>query len=101
VSADGASILAAVPVESLTRIISIPISGGAPRTLFTMNSDVWSMDAGADGSALVNAYDRPAEIFRFSERGVPPEKIMFKPREAGWRKLLSRNLKIVGHSELS
>jgi serine/threonine protein kinase len=76
VAPDGKSILAGMPAGSLTRIVSIPRSGrSSAQTLFTVASQVWSLDAGRDGSVYASVVDRPAELTRFSPAGEHGEKI--------------------------
>jgi hypothetical protein len=82
-SRDGRSIIAALPAKALMRIVRIPLDEdrrGAPEELFTVTSDVWHLDAGVDGSVLVNLIDRPGELVRFASTGGQPEKIAHFPQ---------------------
>ena len=70
-SADGASAIAAVPANALTRIVRIPLRG--PRVaedLFTVTGDVWDLDLAASGAVDVNVADRPGEVVRFAPSGA-------------------------------
>ena len=72
-SPDGGSAIAAFQVKALVRIVRIPLDGrSAPQELFTVTSDVWGIDAGSDGSFLVNVVDRPSELLSFAPRGAQP-----------------------------
>ena len=71
VARDGKSVLAALPAGSITRVIAIPTGGQtAARTLFTVTSLVWYIEAGADQSLFVNLVDRPQELVRLSPDGA-------------------------------
>ncbi len=73
---DGKSVIAALPAGSLTRIVSIPAGGRSPaRMLFTVNTQVWYLDAAPDGSIYASLTDRPAELVRRSLGGETAEKI--------------------------
>jgi predicted Ser/Thr protein kinase len=70
------TVLTATPADRLRRISSIPIRGRfRERTLFTVTSDVWSMDSGPDGSLYLNLVEHPADLVRLSLTGEPPEKV--------------------------
>ncbi len=66
-----ASILAAVQAETLVRIVSIPIDGAPPRSLFTSTNDVWWMNAAQDstGAVLLQVTDRPVHVIRLGQHG--------------------------------
>jgi hypothetical protein len=66
VARDGKSILAAVQAETLVRVVSIPLDGSAPRSLFTVTDDVWWINPAEDGSLLLQITDRPAQVVRLS-----------------------------------
>jgi predicted Ser/Thr protein kinase len=70
IARDGKSVLAAVPAGSITRVAAIPTGEQtAARTLFTVTSPVWYVEAGADQSLFVNLVDRPQELVRLSADG--------------------------------
>ena len=72
-SPDGGSVVAAFRAKALVRIVRIPLEGrGTGQELFTVTSDVWSIDASSDGSFLVNLVDRPNELLSFGPRGAQP-----------------------------
>ena len=76
VARDGKSIIAALRAGSLTRVVSIPAGGRSQaRTLFTVNTLVWHLDAAADGSVYASLTDRPAELVRRSLGGEKSERI--------------------------
>jgi predicted Ser/Thr protein kinase/Tol biopolymer transport system component len=80
VAPDGKSIFVAVNSGALTRIISLPANGSAAeRTLFTVTSTVWYLDAGADGSVYVSMLDRPSDLVQFSVDGTRFERIASFP----------------------
>jgi Tol biopolymer transport system component len=69
--ADGASAIAAVPANALTRIVRIPLDGPrVPQDLFTVTGDVWDLDVAASGAVDVNVADRPGEVVRFAPDGA-------------------------------
>jgi eukaryotic-like serine/threonine-protein kinase len=68
---DGRSIVAAFRAQALSRIVRIPLDGrGVAKELFTVNGEVWAMDAGPDGSVLVSPVERPSELVSYSWRGT-------------------------------
>jgi eukaryotic-like serine/threonine-protein kinase len=70
-SADGASAIAAVAANALTRIVRIPLDGPrVPEDLFTVTGDVWDLDVAASGVVDVNVADRPGEVVRFAPDGA-------------------------------
>jgi len=70
-SADGASAIAAVPANALTRIVRVPLDGPrVPEDLFTVTGDVWDLDVAATGAVDVNVADRPGEVVRFAPSGA-------------------------------
>jgi hypothetical protein len=70
-SADGESVVAAVPANALTRIVRIPLDGRrVPEDLFTVTGDVWDLDVAATGAVDVNVADRPGEVVRFAPGGA-------------------------------
>ena len=77
VARDGKSLFAALPAGSITRVVDIPMGDpAAARTLFTVTSPVWYIEAGADRRLFVNLVDRPQELVRLSPDGVgTPERI--------------------------
>jgi hypothetical protein len=80
-SADGASAVAAVPANALTRIVRIPLDG--PRVaedLFTVTGDVWDLDVAATGAVDVNVADRPGEVVRFAPSGAKIATLARFPR---------------------
>jgi len=71
VARDGKSVLAALPAGSVTRVVAIPTGEPtAARTLFTVTSPVWYLEAAADGGLFVNLVDRPQELVRLSPDGA-------------------------------
>jgi hypothetical protein len=69
-SPDGASVVAAVLANALTRIVRIPLdSRPVPETLFTVTGDVWDVDVAATGGVDVNMVERPGEVVRLSPTG--------------------------------
>lgn len=76
VTRDGKSILAAVAAGALTRMVIIPMEGSVnERTLYTVTSDVWNLEAGPDGSVYVNMIDRPTDVVLLSLDGSPAERV--------------------------
>jgi predicted Ser/Thr protein kinase len=79
-SVDGKALIAALRSKSLGRIVSIPLEGrGGPRDLFTVTGDVHRLEAGADGSVLVNLWDRSAEVVSLPRTGGQPQRIAAFP----------------------
>jgi eukaryotic-like serine/threonine-protein kinase len=73
---DGRSILIDLPSGDLHRIVEIPRSGASTtRTLMTLTSTVWSLDAARDGSLYVDQVDRPLQLLRFPSTGGTPEEL--------------------------
>jgi hypothetical protein len=80
-SADGASAIAAVPANALTRIVRVPLDGPrVPEDLFTITGDVWDLDVTATGAVDVNVADRPGEVVRFAPSGVAIRTLARFPR---------------------
>ena len=80
-SADGASAIAAVPANALTRIVRIPLDGPrVPEDLFTVTGDVWDLDVAAKGAVDVNVADRPGEVVRFAPSGAEITTLARFPR---------------------
>jgi predicted Ser/Thr protein kinase len=80
-SADGASAIAAVPANALTRIVRIPLDGPrVPEDLFTITGDVWDLDVAATGVVDVNVADRPGEVVRFAPSGAELARLARFPR---------------------
>jgi Tol biopolymer transport system component/predicted Ser/Thr protein kinase len=80
-SADGASAIAAVPANALTRIVRIPLDGPrVPQDLFTVTGDVWDLDVAASGAVDVNVADRPGEVVRFASDGTKIATLARFPR---------------------
>jgi len=80
-SADGASAIAAVPANALTRIVRIPLNGPpVPEDLFTVTGDVWDLDVAASGAVDVNVADRPGEVVRFAPGGAEITSLARFPR---------------------
>ena len=80
-SADGASAIAAVAVNALTRIVRIPLEGPrVPEDLFTVTGDVWDLDVAANGAVDVNVVDRPGEVVRFAPGGAEIARLARFPR---------------------
>ena len=70
-SADGASAIAAVSANALTRIVRVPLDGRrVPEDLFTVTGDVWDLDVAATGAVDVNVADRSGEVVRFAPSGA-------------------------------
>jgi Tol biopolymer transport system component len=80
-SADGASAIAAVPANALTRVVRVPLDGGrVPEDLFTVTGDVWDLDVVATGAVDVNVADRPGEVVRFAASGAEITTLARFPR---------------------
>jgi hypothetical protein len=80
-SADGASAIAAVPANALTRIVRVPLDGRyVPEDLFTVTGDVWDLDVAPAGAIDVNVADRPGEVVRLSPSGTPITSLGRFPR---------------------
>ena len=80
-SADGASAIAAVPANALTRIVRVPLDGRrVPEDLFTVTGDVWDLDVAATGAVDVNVADRPGEVVRFAPSGAEITTLARFPR---------------------
>ncbi len=80
-SADGASAIAAVAVNALTRIVRVPLEGPrVPEDLFTVTGDVWDLDVAANGAVDVNVADRPGEVVRFAPGGAEIARLARFPR---------------------
>lgn len=80
-SADGASAIAAVPANALTRIVRIPMDGPrVPEDLFTVTGDVWDLDVAVTGAVDVNVADRPGEVVRFAPGGAEIATLARFPR---------------------
>jgi eukaryotic-like serine/threonine-protein kinase len=80
-SADGASAIAAVPANALTRIVRVPLDGPrVPEDLFTVTGDVWDLDVTATGAVDVNVADRPGEVVRFAPGGAEITTLARFPR---------------------
>jgi hypothetical protein len=90
VAGDGENVLAALPAGSITRIVAIPTSGhSAARTLFTVTSSVWYLEAARDQGLFVNLVDRPLELVRLSSGGAgPSERIASFPAGGGHDQIL-------------
>jgi hypothetical protein len=77
---DGKTVLAAMRAATIRRVVAISVDGSAAeRTLFTTNSDVYSVEPGPDGSVYVNLVERPAEVLRLAANGGPGERIAAFP----------------------
>jgi hypothetical protein len=80
-SADGASAIAAVPANALTRIVRIPLDGPrVPEDLFTVTGDVWDLDVAATGAVDVNVADRPGKVVRVAPGGAEIATLARLPR---------------------
>ena len=80
-SADGASAIAAVAANALTRIVRVPLDGPrVPEDLFTVTGDVWDLDVAATGAVDVNVADRPGEVVRFAPSGAEITTLARFPR---------------------
>jgi predicted Ser/Thr protein kinase len=80
-SADGASAIAAVPANALTRIVRIPLNGPrVPEDLFPVTGDVWDLDVAATGAVDVNVADRSGEVVRFAPSGAEVTRLARFPR---------------------
>ena len=89
VARDGKSVLAALPTGSITRVVAIPGEQSAARTLFTVTSRVWYLEAGTDQSLFVNLVDRPQELMRLSaDGGGTQERIGAFPLSSGPEQVL-------------
>jgi Tol biopolymer transport system component len=76
IARSGKSILAATPAGALTRVVEIPMSGfGGEKVLYTVTSDVWTLEAAPDGAIYTNVVDRPVDAVRLALDGAPEEKI--------------------------
>ncbi|SPE39091.1 Serine/threonine protein kinase [Candidatus Sulfopaludibacter sp. SbA3] len=80
VARDGKSLVVALPAGSITRVLAIPASGQLPgRTLFTVTSPVWYIEAGQDQSLFVNPVDRSMELDSLSPGSGVSERIASFP----------------------
>jgi hypothetical protein len=80
-SANGASAIAAVAANALTRIVRIPLDGRrVPEDLFTVTGDVWDLDVATTGAVDVNVADRPGEVVRFAPSGAEIARLARFPR---------------------
>jgi len=59
----------------VTRLMSIPVDGGAAHPLFSLTMPMYSLDTGADGSLYFEQDDRPLEIVRFPPQGGQVERL--------------------------
>ena len=85
ISPDGASVIVAVRAKALFRIARIPLDGlGALQELFTVTSDVAALNAGADGSLVLNLQDRPMDVMSLAASGGQPQKLVGIPPSPGW-----------------
>jgi predicted Ser/Thr protein kinase len=74
VTPDGQSVLIDLPSGNLHRIVAIPRSGrGSIRTLITLTSAPWALDAAPDGALYVDQVDRPLDVLRLPRSGGTPE----------------------------
>jgi eukaryotic-like serine/threonine-protein kinase len=74
VAPDGQSVLIDLPSGNLHRIVEIPRSGASTaRTVMTLTSAVWALDAAHDGSLYIDQVDRPLQLLRFPSTGGTPE----------------------------
>jgi hypothetical protein len=61
-------------------VVAYPASGaGTERTLFTVTSTVWYLDASPDGSVYTSMMDRPSDLMRFSLDGTRSERFASFP----------------------
>ncbi len=80
ISPDGASVIVAARAKALLRIVRIPLDGHGPiQELFTVTSDVAALDAGADGSLVLNLQDRPMDVMSLAASGGQPQKLVGVP----------------------
>ncbi len=80
VTRDGKSLLLALPAGSITRMVALPVSGqGDAKTLFTVISPVWYVEAGRDGSLFVNPVERSKELMRLAPGSGASERIVTFP----------------------
>jgi eukaryotic-like serine/threonine-protein kinase len=80
VASDGRAVLAVVNSGALARVVSYPADGaGTERTLFTVTSTVWYLDASPDGSVYISMMDRPSDLVRFSLDGARSERFASFP----------------------
>jgi hypothetical protein len=80
-SADGASAIAAVAANALTRIVRIPLDGPrVPEDLFTVTGDVWDLDVAATGAVDVNVAARHGEVVRVAPGGAEIARLARFPR---------------------
>ena len=78
--ADGASVLFSVAAGDATRILSVPIDGSPDmRTLLTLNSQTFGVDAARDGTLFIAHQDRTGEVLRLSPSGGTREIIAVQP----------------------
>ncbi len=74
VTPDGKSVLIDLPSGNLHRVAAIPRTGASTaRTLMSLTSGIWSLDAARDGSLYVDQVDRPLQLLRFPSSGGTPE----------------------------
>jgi eukaryotic-like serine/threonine-protein kinase len=74
VTPDGQSVLIDLPSGNLHRIVEIPRSGASTaKTMMTLTSAPWSLDAARDGSVYVDQVDRPLQVLKFPSNGGTPE----------------------------
>ena len=72
----GNSTIAVERVGDEDRIVEIPRHASSPaaaRTLFSVQSPIWQLDAGPDGNIYTDQMYRPGEILRFPVSGGIPE----------------------------
>jgi eukaryotic-like serine/threonine-protein kinase len=80
-SAGGASVVAALLANALTRIVRIPLDRRpVPEDLFTVTGDVWDVDVAATGRVDVNLVDRPGEVVHLSPTGAEVARLGHLPR---------------------
>ncbi|HXH28980.1 MAG TPA: protein kinase [Candidatus Polarisedimenticolia bacterium] len=75
VSADGQSIVTAVPAGDLYQVVAIDRAGGAPKVLVSLMRQPRFLDIGPDGSLYIDQSERPFEILRFTPAGGVPSRI--------------------------
>ena len=76
VAHDGKSLILALPSGSITRVVSVPIRGqSVGKTLFTVTSSIWYLEAGREESLFVNPVERSREVDRLSPGSTLPERI--------------------------
>ena len=76
VSPAGESAFIELPSGNTHRIVAVPLDGSNKvHTMLTLENDIASLDAGADGSLYLDHWERPVETLRVSLEGGTPERL--------------------------